>query len=148
MTCTCRAESLLSYVTALTKTGLWPLQDHYKKPVQVILDSPGLINFNCKIPDGAYLACRAKLAANTTAAVRKAVLDDFDGLCLDDIKRTKKNDVDEDYWEHDIEKDWSSGCRIAHGQPTWYFSFMGRKTDMAKHKAQKRQAWLRSLYDD
>jgi hypothetical protein len=54
------------------------------------------------------------------------------------MKMTKGEDVDADYWEHDMEKEWDSGCEISHSQPTWYFSFMGRKTDMAKHKAIKK----------
>jgi hypothetical protein len=43
-------------------------------------------------------------------------------------------DVDADYWTHARQENWDAGCPIRHGQPTWYFSFMGRKADMDAHK--------------
>ncbi|KAF4228820.1 hypothetical protein CNMCM8980_005580 [Aspergillus fumigatiaffinis] len=56
----------------------------------------------------------------------------FDGLCLDCMDRTKDLQVerskDQDYWFHNQwEKFYDRDCRISHGEPTWYFSFMGRK---------------------
>lgn len=38
-------------------------------------------------------------------------------------------DADMDYWEHDNleESDFMGHCRVNHHQPTWYFSFMGRR---------------------
>lgn len=27
---------------------------------------------------------------------------------------------------------WDHGCQVEHGQPTWYFSFMGRREVMTK----------------
>jgi hypothetical protein len=51
-----------------------------------------------------------------------------------------KNDEDRQYWN------WSqtgryaynTHCRIKHGQPTWYFSFMGRKEKMASFQKKSR----------
>ena len=54
---------------------------------------------------------------------------------------TKSEDVDEEYWEHDISKEWDAGCSIRHGQPTWYFSFVGRKTEMKAHQLRKKRHW-------
>ena len=57
----------------------------------------------------------------------------FDGLCLDCMDKTnaKTADFDSDYWHHnDLKEDeWHEGCREKHGEPTWYFSFMGRRED-------------------
>ena len=66
----------------------------------------------------------------------------FDGLCLDcmDRSNTKTGNADKDYWEHHKLKvgKWDRGCRVKHQQPTWYFSFMGRREDMdAFRKEQK-----------
>ncbi|KAF7162844.1 hypothetical protein CNMCM5623_007966 [Aspergillus felis] len=56
----------------------------------------------------------------------------FDGLCLDCTDRTKdlriEGNKDQDYWFHNEWKEsYDRRCRISHGEPTWYFSFMGRK---------------------
>lgn len=57
----------------------------------------------------------------------------FDGLCLDCLDRSepKLGDLDMDYWRHHTikEDEWIRGCRFRHKQPTWYFSFNGRKED-------------------
>jgi hypothetical protein len=44
---------------------------------------------------------------------------------------SKFGDTDKDYWNHartDVK--WNAHCRISHGQPTWYYSFMGRRDKM------------------
>ena len=48
-----------------------------------------------------------------------------------DASNPKLSSDDEDYWHHD-DRDipWNDGCRINHDQPTWYFSFMGRRGRM------------------
>lgn len=55
----------------------------------------------------------------------------FDGLCLDCMDLSKDlrsgGDRDDDYWMHNVLRNWDRGCRIKHGEPTWYFSFMGRQ---------------------
>ena len=57
----------------------------------------------------------------------------FDGLCLDCLDRSKPKlgDLDLDYWQHHKlkEHDWIENCRFPHKQPTWYFSFNGRKEE-------------------
>lgn len=61
----------------------------------------------------------------------KTVAEYFDGLCLDcmDISKDLRSygDRDADYWEHNELEMWDTDCRIRHGEPTWYFSFMGRR---------------------
>jgi len=44
--------------------------------------------------------------------------------------RNERNE-DYDYWHHADRFTYDTHCRIKHGQPTWYFSFMGRKEKMA-----------------
>ena len=57
----------------------------------------------------------------------------FHGLCLDCLDRSKPKlgDADMDYWRHNTlkENEWVTGCRFRHKQPTWYFSFNGRKEE-------------------
>jgi hypothetical protein len=139
MRCGCKEKSLFAYNMGLSKTGIWPPHGHYKKSIQQVLYSPGFLKFECTVPENACLACRGKLSVTAIDKVRCDLVKYFDGLCLDCMKRTKSGDVDDDYWEHDFEKIWDSGCRIKHGQPSWYFSFMGRKTDMKNHKQRKKE---------
>jgi hypothetical protein len=139
MECDCKEKSLFAYNKGLSKTGIWPLHDHYKKSIQQILNSPGFLKFECTVPEKACMTCRSKLSVTAIETIRRELSNNFHGLCLDCINMTKSGDVDYDYWEHDLEREWDLGCRISHGQPSWYFSFMGRKTDMKNHKKEKKE---------
>jgi hypothetical protein len=139
MDCDCKEKSLFAYNKGLSKTGIWPLHEHYKKSIQEVLTSPGFLRFDCKIPDNACMTCRSKLSVTAIEKIRCELTSNFNGLCLDCMNLTKSGDVDYDYWEHDFERKWDLGCRISHSQPTWYFSFMGRKTNMKNHKKVKKQ---------
>ena len=45
--------------------------------------------------------------------------------------KCKFGDADGDYWRHaDNDVQWDANCRIKHGQPSWYFSFLGRREKM------------------
>lgn len=65
--------------------------------------------------------------------VRRQVDEYFDGLCLDcmDRSKAKAQTHDTGYWLYDDMQwgEWSRHCRSNHGQPTWYFSFLGRRED-------------------
>ncbi|KAL9578661.1 MAG: hypothetical protein Q9203_007013, partial [Teloschistes exilis] len=45
----------------------------------------------------------------------------------------KTIDHGSDYWKHNNfdEATWDRGCRVSHGEPTRYFSFMGRRDERA-----------------
>lgn len=58
--------------------------------------------------------------------VLKRMNDSFKGLCLDCLTKTKFESEDDDYWNHCRNFVFDYGCTIKHGQPTWYFSCMGR----------------------
>ncbi|KAI1287747.1 hypothetical protein F5Y03DRAFT_380293 [Xylaria venustula] len=78
-------------------------------------------------------------ADKLTAGVRRAsskVRDNFDGLCLDCMHKFKTGDDNCDYFAHDRPGHYDHNCRVRHKQPTWYFSYMGRKELMVKHQAQ------------
>lgn len=47
--------------------------------------------------------------------------------------------MDTDYWIHaQLNVLWDEKCRIIHGQPTWYFSFMGRREKMDIFQKERR----------
>lgn len=62
-------------------------------------------------------------------------------MCMNS-SQSKTGDSDEDYWFHDQMKYWDNGCKFRHGQPTWYFSFMGRRDMMLKFQKDKRDRYL------
>ncbi|KAI1078483.1 hypothetical protein F5B20DRAFT_582399 [Whalleya microplaca] len=64
----------------------------------------------------------------------------FDGLCLDCMHKFKTGDEDCDYWEHARLRQYDHGCRFKHGQPTWYFSYMGRRETMNKFQDRNSKA--------
>lgn len=135
--CTCKEKSLFAYCIGLSKTGIWPLEDHHKKSVHDVLTSPGFTKFDCEVPEDACLTCRHKLSPGAIESVRRNLWTGYHGLCLDCIDMTNSVDIDEDYWKNDIHKAWDTDCRISHGQPTWYFSFVGRKSEMKAHNLRK-----------
>lgn len=90
-------------------------------------------DFDYHAKDSACASCRMDFCShveNVADRVRRY----FDGLCLDCLDRSKPKtgDRDNDYWHHNDLRDekWDHRCRIKHGEPTWYFSYMGRKEDM------------------
>ena len=91
-----------------------------------------LNKFNFEPKSSACGTCRQDYRVKVTRTV-DYVDDYFDGLCLDCLDRSKPKlgDADMDYWRHnDVkENEWVTGCRFRHKQPTWYFSFNGRKED-------------------
>lgn len=64
--------------------------------------------------------------------------DSFAGLCLDCITKTKFGCEDEDYWNHCLDFEYDHGCTVTHGQPTWYFSYLGRPEDMKQYQKKKK----------
>ena len=108
---------------------VWPLERTCQKsPMTTILQR--LDDFSFAVKKDACQSCR-KDYKETVKAAQTKTRSYFDGLCLDCMDRTKPvtRDEDMDYWEHDTlgESDSIHGCRSGvHGQPSWYFSFMGR----------------------
>lgn len=65
--------------------------------------------------------------------VQMEVDDSFAGLCLDCLTRTKFGSEDADYWNHCLDFEFDHGCRVRHGEPTWYFSYLGRPENMEQY---------------
>lgn len=56
------------------------------------------------------------------------------------MKHSKTEDMDGDYWVHAKPNvHWDHKCRIKHGEPTWYYSFMGRKEKMEDFNKNKKK---------
>jgi len=139
--CPCKEVTLYSYEKALYNIKVWPLERIAQiTPMIEILQR--LDSFRVEAKKGACASCRndyqrtVKLAQSQTRTY-------FDGLCLDCMDKSKakakKGDEDDDYWRHnDVPDDQlSRDCRTTHGQPTWYFSYMGRKETIDRFLREK-----------
>ncbi|KAK6607092.1 hypothetical protein H4I96_02496 [Botrytis cinerea] len=129
--CECKKDSLFEYCKGLSHTGIWPLESHMKNSAQEILDT--FDEFECDKPENACYKCLFRLSDSSIERTGNQVQEHFDGLCLDCMSVSKPKDgkdVDAAYWQHDTLKQYSKGCRVQHDQPTWYWSFMGRRTQM------------------
>ena len=134
--CECHAECALRWYNALSKTGIWPLIDYDLKSVKDILQDPGTINFTCQLPDYVCDACKANFDHSKVREMRLATNNSFDGLCMDCMVRSssESGEVKEQYWAGDRLREWSDNCRMPHGQPTWFFSFLGLPDEMTIHQ--------------
>lgn len=127
--CSCKEKTLFGYEKALYEIHVWPLESEASRnSVHTLAER--LEKFRYEVEPGSCKDCTLDYESITMSAHRYA-LGYFDGLCLDCMDNSKsKTKTDEtDYWYQDDSDEWGwdSGCRISHGQPTWYFSFMGRK---------------------
>ena len=125
--CPCKAETVFSYQKALMFIDVWPLENvAFNTPMNEILNR--LDGFAYTPQEHACDPCSKPLEYAVEAA-ESHTRDYFDGLCLDcmDKHKAKTGDEDTDYVLHNKLRHWDLGCRVRHGEPSWYFSFMGRK---------------------
>lgn len=138
--CTCKEKTLYGYEKELFRLNVWPLERAAQKSsmgeILSILDE-----FRYEVGEP---SCQRSCQQNFRSIILNAQMhtsEYFEGLCLDcmDHSKSKTEDVDMDYWQHSKlhESEWVRGCRFSHKQPTWYYSFMGRKEtrDRLREKA-------------
>lgn len=138
--CTCKEVTLFNYEKALYTIKVWPLERIAQNTaMKEILERLNGFKFEPKA--SACAICRSDYQ-RTVALAQSRTRDYFDGLCLDcmDKYEAKTGDEDGDYWRHNDLPDHmlSRNCRNDHGEPTWYFSFMGRKEDIDRFLREKR----------
>jgi hypothetical protein len=110
---------------ALDKTGAWPLEEsmhgHDAMSVHAILAALG--TFRYKAPNQECDLCSADYFNQIVVPGIDDAAVHFDGLCLDCINVPhKKNKARRDFRPH-----WDSNCRISHGEPTWWFSYLASR---------------------
>ena len=54
--------------------------------------------------------------------------------------KASEEDNDDEFWERSkVGSAWDKGCRIDHGQPTWFFSYFGEKQKMDEWMSLQKQ---------
>ena len=123
-------DNVFGYFKELLLLGVWPMEDATRTDSMSDILAY-LENFDYS-PSTQCSSC-SRDYKKIVKIVREKTRKYFDGLCLDCLDKTKPrtDDSDIDYWNYqDFKEDsWIKGCRILHKEPTWYFSFMGRKAD-------------------
>ncbi|KAH7035909.1 uncharacterized protein B0I36DRAFT_382523 [Microdochium trichocladiopsis] len=131
--CGHKEHMLFAYEKKLFASGAWPLeQTGHRNSIRGLLQKLKTVD-NDDMPESCQ-GCAVNVSGVICEAA-KEVNDYFDGLCLDCINVSKLRDNDDDYWHHASMGPWDLECRVDHGEPTWYFSFMGRREHMT--------AWLK-----
>ncbi|GLA63777.1 hypothetical protein AtubIFM55763_010093 [Aspergillus tubingensis] len=137
--CECKELTVFEYLRELARIKVWPLEESMRTDsIKKMLERLRLFDATKmrKLTDPQSGKVRPCFRCNTAwgaivLRAAKTVAEYFDGLCLDCMDLSKDlrsdGDRDEDYWKHNELKKWDTGCRVKHGEPTWYFSFMGRR---------------------
>lgn len=137
--CSCKELTTFEYLRELGRIEVWPLEDSMRnQSIQEMLERLSLFDEKnmrsyTNPRTGKVGSCNSCNQSWGEIVLRAAstVSKYFDGLCLDCMDLSKDlrsgGDRDDDYWRHNELRNWDSGCRIKHGEPTWYFSFMGRR---------------------
>ncbi|CAG8090788.1 unnamed protein product, partial [Penicillium nalgiovense] len=127
--CACAAGHIFSYMRELHRIGVRPLDsDIHKNCVREILDRLAAFDED-KMANRQPSMQKCSLCSRSWKPIvqyaRRQVESYFDGLCLDCMKNHP--DEDSEYWALGTRRVYDLTCRISHGEPTWYFSFMGRR---------------------
>jgi hypothetical protein len=130
------------YFYNLRETEIWPLGDKRYTLNQILAL---FNNFKFKlVPTGNYSLCskhsRTEFASHVETHVRQRVdelRNSYDGICLNCLHHDKTGSFPQDYWNQPFISNYSEGCEIEHGEPTWYFSWILRAED--------REEWQRKL---
>ncbi|MCJ1381297.1 hypothetical protein MMC17_004407 [Xylographa soralifera] len=147
--CPCSAPTLKGYENALKMIGAWPIErEAVKYSMHALLEKLRMFVWRPQEP-----ICTQSCSRDYKGLVgnaREITKGYFDGLCLDciDGSKPRTGDIDLDYWRHGniSEREWFTGCRVRHRQPSWYFSFMGRPEQMNHFR--KRNPLKRFREDD
>lgn len=138
--CNCKEKALFNYCKGLDLTRTWPLEEWgSRKPTEEPLEGLKLSKYDP--PEVACICCQYDIGSVVVQRTSLEVEDYFDGLCMQcmDSSRTSSKQMDTMYWSYDRSRAWGANCSVNHGQPTWYFSFMGRKAEMDAHKERERE---------
>ncbi|PYI02623.1 hypothetical protein BO78DRAFT_453536 [Aspergillus sclerotiicarbonarius CBS 121057] len=142
-TCPCKETTVFEYLRELSRIKVWPLEDSLKDVSinDIILqlrrfDSARMRKYKGPPPrhvdDWEQLCPCSHDWERVVLSAANRVSNYFDGLCLDCMDTSKNlrdgGSKDDDYWHYyELFQRYDARCRVNHGEPTWYFSFMGRR---------------------
>ncbi|KAF2491001.1 hypothetical protein BU16DRAFT_442825, partial [Lophium mytilinum] len=130
--CECWKVTISEYLSELVNLEVFPLDDFlHRASLSDITHRIRQFKHHSAAPN--CTTCNINWVGVVFRAVR-ATEAYFDGLCLDCMERSRGRDGDENYWRQcgSVDKLWDSRCRITHGEPSWYVSWLGRNDHKQK----------------
>lgn len=131
--CDCNETAICAYLKEVGRIGIAPWGDTFSKSsIKEITDKLELFDqAHIRKPNVKPCDCECSPRCGCSIAwdeavkkFRKDTLEYFDGLCLDCMKHSPRNDSK--YWNRPSHQDgYDKDCGIEHGEASWYFSFMG-----------------------
>ncbi|KAJ5618696.1 hypothetical protein N7528_006807 [Penicillium herquei] len=128
--CSCKEITVFDFLQELVRLDVWcPWSNvFYRSSISQILER--LEDFdaaNIRRPNRDCYRCNIRSQSCVEAASEK-VAGYFDGMCLDCMKQ--EANPRSEYWRtrrYERYERYDDECRIRHGEPSWYFSFMGKR---------------------
>jgi hypothetical protein len=113
------------YFAALVRTEVYPLEYSFSKhSIYELLNM--LDDFVMRRPPLGCDICTWDWKRQIEDAQTK-IPTFFQGLCIDCMNKSKAKhgNVDKDYWKGlgNVDGRWDKGCRLTHGETTWYVSW-------------------------
>lgn len=131
----CTANGVCSYLKELQRIEVEPLGNTlFRNSVADILtrlDYFNHRNLSCNKHDPlSQCSWCSRTWTCLIEGIQRRIRRYFDGLCLDCLRNHL--DKHSTYWNRELHREaydgeWDSTCHISHGEPTWYFSFNGRR---------------------
>lgn len=122
----CCRDNFFQFHLGLKKCKIWPMEIRFQKAsINELLSRLG--DFEIELKDTCS-KCRKSYKRLVELAVSN-VKYLLQGLCLDCVRDSGRwaGSEDRDYWARHSKYDMGMAtCRSKHGEPTWYWSFMGR----------------------
>lgn len=125
--CECRKATEFDYLDKLIVREVFPIDDYTgKNSINTLLNR--LHGFSYVPAASSCHYCNPGWTDLVDTAV-ETVRGYSQGLCLDCMDRSRVRDDDAEYWRKCGAGDdgrWDGKCRVKHGEPTWYVSWLGR----------------------
>lgn len=125
--CACSPHTFRDYFKHLCVTQVFPFEETTKDTsIEDMLRR--LRGFSFRAKRQACGICKAdyvKLARDVVEETSTY----FEGMCLDCLDTSSRRDHDADYRNQLTWWNLTTSCRVRHDEPTWYFSFNGRREE-------------------
>lgn len=133
--CSCKSRSILKWCQELHALELWPIPETDEKSIYKLYTACDIPEYDPSADADCCAACENNFNVGRIADTRDLLYFNYHGLCLDCMNRSThpNEEMRNDYWLRDKDREWDRGCTESHGKATWYFSYIGHPADMRSY---------------